>query len=173
VVDVTDNWQNRAERSLWPLQNDTHVPNFEQSKCFTNVRPQRLGYDKMQYLETTTDAAFEILKDKFQYVSDQLELISKQHRAVKGRFVSYLQEHVVRFNSPCYDIHWRKRTCWNTCFCLVLLKQDKRSEGYGMRRAEWVSSLSSVDMFCCDSSRVCTVIKWCSSEADVNICLSD
>ena len=66
----------------------------------------------MQYLETTTDAAFEILKDKFQYVSDQLELISKQHRAVKGRFVSYLQEHVVvRFNSPCYDIHWRKRTC--------------------------------------------------------------
>ena len=27
-------------------------------------------------------------------------------------------------------------------------------------------------MFCCDS-RVCTVIKWCSSEADMNICLPD
>jgi len=40
------------------------------------------------------------------------------------------------------------------------------------RRAEWVSKLLSVGMFCCDS-RVCTVIKWCSSEADVNICLSD
>ena len=32
----------------------------------------------MQYLETTADAACEILKDKFQYVSDQLELNSKQ-----------------------------------------------------------------------------------------------
>jgi len=40
------------------------------------------------------------------------------------------------------------------------------------RRAEWVSKLSSVDMFCCDSM-VSTVIKWCSSEADVNICLPD
>ena len=99
MVDVTDNLQNRAERSLWPLQSDAHVPNFEQPKYFTNVHPQRLGHDKMQYLETTADAAFEILKDKFQYVSDQLELNSKQHQAVKGRFVSYLQEHVfVGFN---------------------------------------------------------------------------
>jgi len=88
------------------------VPNFEQPKCFANARPQRLVHDKMQYLETTADAAFEILKDKFQYVSDQLDLNSKQHQAVKGRFVSYLQEHVVvGFNSSCYDIHWRKRTC--------------------------------------------------------------
>jgi len=93
---------NRAERSLWPLQNDAHVPNFEQPKCFTNVHPQRLGHDKMQYLETAADAASEILKDKFQYVSDQLEMNSKQHQAVKGRFVSYLQEHVVvGFNSSC------------------------------------------------------------------------
>jgi len=59
------------------LQNDAHVPNFEQPKCFTNVHPQRLGHDKMQHLETTADAAFEILKDKFQYISDQLELNSK------------------------------------------------------------------------------------------------
>ena len=94
------------------MQNDAHVPNFEQPKCFTNVHPQRLGYSKMQYLETTVDVAFEILKDKFQYVSDQLELNSKQHQAVKGRFVSYLQEQVVvGFNSSCYVIHWRKRTC--------------------------------------------------------------
>ena len=48
----------------------------------------------------------------------------------------YLQEHVVvDFNSSCYDIHWRKHTCWNTCFCLVLLKQDKRSEGYGAQKS--------------------------------------
>jgi len=88
------------------------VPNFEQPKCFANARPQRLVHDKMQYLETTADAAFEILKDKFQYVSAQLKLNSKQHQALKGRFVSYLQEHVVvGFNSSCYDIHWRKRTC--------------------------------------------------------------
>jgi len=94
------------------LQNDAHVPNFEQPKCFVNARPQCLVHDKMQYLETTIDAAFEILKEKFEYVSDQLELNSKQHQAVKGRFVSYLQEYVVvGFNSSCYDIHWRKRTC--------------------------------------------------------------
>jgi len=56
----------------------------------------------MQYLETTADAAFEILKEKFQYVSDQLELNCKQHQAVKGRFVSYLPEHVVvGFESSC------------------------------------------------------------------------
>jgi len=60
-------------------------------KCFAKARPQCLVHDKMQYLETTTYAAFEILKEKFQYVSDQLELNSKQHQAVKGRFVSYLQ----------------------------------------------------------------------------------
>jgi len=35
-------------------------------------------------------AAFKILKEKFQYVSDQLELQSKQHQAVKGRFVFFL-----------------------------------------------------------------------------------
>jgi len=49
----------------------------------------------MQYLERIADAAFEILKEKFKYVSDQLELNSKQHQAVKGQFVSYLQEHVL------------------------------------------------------------------------------
>jgi len=73
---------------------------------------------------------------KFQYVSDQLELNSKQHQVVKGRFVSYLQEQVVDgFNSSCYDIHWRKRTCWNTCFCFVLLKQDKQSEENGTQKS--------------------------------------
>jgi len=81
------------------------VPDFEQPKRFTNDSPQRLVHDKMQYLETIADAAFEILKDKFQYVFDQLELENKQHQAMKGRFVSYLQEHVVTcFNSSCYDI---------------------------------------------------------------------
>jgi len=90
VVGVTDNRQNRAERSLQPLQNDAHVPNFEQPKCFTNASPQRLVHDKMQYLETIADAAFEILKEKFRYVFDQLEPKNKQHQTVKGRLVSYL-----------------------------------------------------------------------------------
>ena len=93
----------------------------------------------MQYLERIADAAFQILKEKFQYDSDQLELNSKQHQAVKGRFVSYLQELVViAFNSSCYDIHWRKRTCCDTCFCLVLLKQDKRSEGNGTQKSRMI-----------------------------------
>jgi len=61
----------------------------------------------MQYLETTTDVAFEILKENFRYVSDQPELNSKQHQAVKGRFVTYLQEYVVvGFNLSCYDIRY-------------------------------------------------------------------
>jgi len=67
------------------------VPNFEELKYFANARPLCLVHDKLQHLKTTTDAAFEILKEKFQYVSDQLELNSKQHQGVKGRFVSYLQ----------------------------------------------------------------------------------
>jgi len=86
------------------LQNDARVPNFEQPKCFTNAGPQRIVHDKMQYLETVADAAFEILKDEFQYVFDQLEPKNKQHQTVKGRFVSYPQEYVViGFDSSCYD----------------------------------------------------------------------
>jgi len=53
--------------------------------------------------------------------------------------------------------------CWN---------RVNGRRGMVRRRSEWVSKLSSVNMFCFDS-RVCTVIKWCSSEADVNIRLSD
>jgi len=121
---------------LWPLQNDAHVPNLNNRNVLQTSTHSALGHDKMQYLETTADAACEILKDKFQHVSDQLELNSKQHQAVKERFVSYLQEHVVAgFSWSSYDIHWRKRTCWNTCFCLVLLKHDKRSEGYGTQKS--------------------------------------
>jgi len=66
------------------------VPNFEQPKCFINASSQRQVHDKMQYIERIADAAFEVLKEKFQYVSDQLELKSKQHQALKERFVSYL-----------------------------------------------------------------------------------
>ena len=93
---------------------------------------------KMQYLETIADAAFEILKENFQYVSDQLDLNSKQHQAVKGQFVFYLQEHVVvGFNSSCYDIHWRKRTCWNTCFLFGFVKNRINGQrGMVRRRAE-------------------------------------
>jgi len=58
------------------------VSKFEQPKCFVNATTQRLVHDKMQYLEIIADAAFENLKEKFQYVSDQLELKSKQHQAV-------------------------------------------------------------------------------------------
>jgi len=115
-------------------------------------------------------------KDKFQYVFDQLEPKNKQHQAVKGRFVSYPQEYVViGFDSSCYELWYSTgesapagilvfvRFCWN---------RINGQRGMVRRRAEWVSKLSSVNMFCFDSM-VCTVIKWCSSEADVNICLLD
>jgi len=61
------------------LHNDARVPNFEQPKCFTNASPQRLVHEKVQYFETVADAAFDILKDKFQYVFDQIEPKNKQH----------------------------------------------------------------------------------------------
>jgi len=92
ILYVTDNKQNRAERSLkplqhdahvrmQPLQNDAHVPNFKQPSCFTSASPQRLVHNKMQYLETINDVAFEIFKEKFQYVFDQLE---RQNQATSG-----------------------------------------------------------------------------------------
>jgi len=110
------------------------VPNFEQPKCFINASAQRQVHGKMQYLNRIASAAFEILKEKFQYVSDQLELNSI---ATSGRERTYLQEHVViGLNSSCYDIHWRKRTCWDTCFCLVMLNRINGHKGMVRRRAE-------------------------------------
>jgi len=77
----------------------------------------------MQYLERIADAASEILKDKFQYVSDQLELNSKQHQAVKGRFVSYLQEHVLSVSTRLATIFTGRRApAGILVVCLVLLK---------------------------------------------------
>jgi len=61
----------------------SNIPNFEQPKCFINSSPQQLVHDKMQYLETIADAAFKILKEKFQYIFDQLEPENKQHQAIK------------------------------------------------------------------------------------------
>jgi len=92
-----------GEKSVWVARHVpcsvsvcSNVPNFEQPKCFINTSSQRLVHDKMQYLETIADV--------FQYVFDQLEPENKQHQAVKGRFVFYLQEHIViGFNSSCYD----------------------------------------------------------------------
>jgi len=105
------------------LHNDAHVPNFEQPKCFINGGSQRQVHDKMQYLERIVDAAFEILKEKFQYVSDQLELNSKQHQAVKGQFVSYLQEHVLSVSTRLVTISTGgSAPAGILVFCLVLLK---------------------------------------------------
>jgi len=53
--------------------------------------------------------------------------------------------------------------CWN---------RIRGQRGMVRRRAEWVSKLSSVNVFCFDS-RACMISKWCSSEADVNVCFSD
>jgi len=55
---------------MWPLQNDAHVPNFEQLKSVLNVSTQCVVHDKMRYLETVTDTAFEILKETFQTIFD-------------------------------------------------------------------------------------------------------
>ena len=59
-----------GEKSVWVARHVpcsvsvcSNAPNFEQPKCFINTSPQQLVHDKMQYLETTADAAFEILKE--------------------------------------------------------------------------------------------------------------
>ena len=101
-----------GEKSVWVARHVpcsvsvcSNVPNFEQPKCFSNASPQQLVHDKMQYLKTIADAVFEILKEKFQFVFYQLESENKQHQTVKGRFISYLREHIViGFNSSSYDI---------------------------------------------------------------------
>jgi len=67
---------------MQPLQNDGTLPNFEQPKYNINTNPQCLVHDKMQYIGIIANAAFEILKEKFQYVLDRLELENMQHRAV-------------------------------------------------------------------------------------------
>jgi len=62
-----------GEKSVWVARHvpcsvtvRSNVSNFEQPKCFINASPQQLVHDKMQYLETIADVAFEILKEKFQ-----------------------------------------------------------------------------------------------------------
>jgi len=121
---------------LQPLHNNEHVPNFEKPKCFINPSSQRQVHDKMQYLERIADAAFEIVKKKFQYVSDQLELNSKQHQAMEGQFISYLQEHVLSVSTSLVTIFTGgSAPAGILVFCLVLLKQDKRSEGNGTQKS--------------------------------------
>jgi len=112
------------------------VPNFEQPKCFINASSQRQVHDKKQYLERIAYAPFEILKEKFQYVSDQFELNSKQHQAVKGQFVSYLQEHVLSVSTRLVTISTAgSAPAGILVFCLVLLNQDKLSEGNGTQKS--------------------------------------
>jgi len=101
-----------------------------------NASSQRHVHDKMQYLERIADAAFETLKEKFQYVSDQLELNSKQHQAVKGQFVSCLQEHVLSVSTRLVTTFTGgSAPVGMLVFCLVSLKQDKRSEGNGTQKS--------------------------------------
>jgi len=64
-----------GEKSVWVARHVpcigsvlSNVPNFEHPKCFINGSPRQLVHNKMQYLETIADSAFEILKEKFQYV---------------------------------------------------------------------------------------------------------
>ena len=118
----------------------------------------------MQCLERIADAAFEILKEKFQYISDQLELNSKQHQAVKGQFVSYLQKHVViGFNSSCYDIHWRKRTCWNTYFLFGFVKPGYTF--WGEWFAEEQNKLASCHLWICFA----VIVGFARSSNDVQV----
>jgi len=44
-------------------------------------------------------------------------------------------------------LHRWKRTWWNACFRLVLLKQDKRSEGYGAQKSR--NELESCHLWIC------------------------
>jgi len=94
----------------------------------------------MQYLETTADDAFQILKDKFQYVFDELQPKNKQHQTVKGRFLSYLQEYVViGFNSSCYDIPQVKAHLMEYLLMFGLVETGQRGAWYAEEQNELAS----------------------------------
>jgi len=122
-----------SKTELNTCHNDAHVPNFEQPKCCINASPQCVVHEKMQYLKTIARAGFE-REIPVRFWSTRT---GKQATSGRGRTIrSYLQEHVViGFNSFCYDIPLVKAHPLDTYFCLVLLNQDKRSEGCGTQKS--------------------------------------
>ena len=60
-------------------------------------------------------------------------------------------------------LHQWKRTWWNACFCLVLLKQDKRSEGYGTQKSR--NELAGCHLWIC----VDLIVGFARSATDVQV----
>jgi len=97
------------------------VSNFNAPVCFVNnENSEELVQHLIAYLEAISDEGFKILKEKFQYVFDQLHTSENiKSKKLEEEFKSYLQETIVlTFNGGSYDINLIKP-------CLIKTLMDK------------------------------------------------
>jgi len=96
----------------------SNVPGFTEPQCFvTSGNSQELINQMVDYLEQISDTSYRLLKEQFQDVFIELNMIQKQEQeqeenfnspinALKGNLEDYLRElPVVGFNSSKYDIN--------------------------------------------------------------------
>ena len=91
----------------------TNVPNFENGVCFvTNGNENDLVEKMLKHLEDASNAAYEIMKSKFDYVFQALELSENVRKEnLTKEFEAYCRELIViGFNSASYDLNLIKPT---------------------------------------------------------------
>ena len=148
MVDVTHNWQNRAERSLQPLQNDAHVPMQPLQKRCTRSQlwTTEMFYKRQPTSPSSRQNAVFRKNCRCCFWDFESEIPVRFWSTRAGKQATSGRERTIRFlllaRARCcrsqlvlsrYSLG--KHTCWNTCFCLVLLKQDERSRGYGAQKS--------------------------------------
>ena len=83
-----------------------NVPNFENGMCFvTNGDQNDLVQKMLKYLEDVSNAAYEMMKRKFGYVFQALELSENVRKEnLTKEFEAYYRELIIiGFNSAFYD----------------------------------------------------------------------
>lgn len=87
----------------------SNVPKFEQPNCFmNNSDPQVSVTNMLQYLEDVVDAAYNLLSDKFAYITELLTHFEMPDLVT--RFDDYLNLlPLIGFNSGKYDVNVIKR----------------------------------------------------------------
>ena len=89
----------------------TNVPNFVNGVCFvTNGDENDLVQKMLKFLEDASNAAYEIMKRKFDYAFQALELsknVRKENLAKE--FEAYFRELIINgFNSASYDLNFNQ-----------------------------------------------------------------
>ena len=91
----------------------TNVPNFENGVCFvTNGNENDLVEKMLKHLEDASNAAYEVMKSKFDYVFQALELSKnvRKENLIKEFEVYCRKLIVIGFNSASYDLNLIKPT---------------------------------------------------------------